>query len=139
MTVIQLPDEQAAALRAKASAQGLTLEDWLGRLAAIENGPTGAQGVTNWTSWLPSAICPRRNRLTIEHGWTLHRSVARHCKVERGDIYHVDLNPTRGREQAGARYVVIVSPRAFNILGTPLAVQSLKAGILRDMPALQLR
>jgi hypothetical protein len=33
MTVIELPDEQAAALRAKAEAQGLTLEDWLKRLA----------------------------------------------------------------------------------------------------------
>jgi len=32
MTVIELPDEQAAALRAKAAA-GLTLEDWLVQLA----------------------------------------------------------------------------------------------------------
>jgi mRNA-degrading endonuclease toxin of MazEF toxin-antitoxin module len=31
--------------------------------------------------------------------------------VERGDIFHVDLNPTQGREQAGARYVVIVQPQ----------------------------
>lgn len=29
MTVIELPDEQAAALKAKAEAQGLTLEAWL--------------------------------------------------------------------------------------------------------------
>ena len=36
MTMIQLPDEQAAALTAKAAAQGLTLEDWLGKLAATE-------------------------------------------------------------------------------------------------------
>ena len=36
MTVIKLPDEQAAALAAKAAAQGLTLEDSLGRLAARE-------------------------------------------------------------------------------------------------------
>jgi len=40
MTVIQLPDEQAAALAAKAAAQGLTLADWLGKLAATE-APTG--------------------------------------------------------------------------------------------------
>jgi hypothetical protein len=33
MTVIQLPDQQAAALKAKAAAQGLTLEAWLKRLA----------------------------------------------------------------------------------------------------------
>ncbi|MGO9262613.1 MAG: hypothetical protein ACLQU1_40980 [Bryobacteraceae bacterium] len=40
MTVIQLPDEQAAALTAKAAAEGLTLEDWLGKLAATET-PAG--------------------------------------------------------------------------------------------------
>jgi len=33
MTVIQLSDEQAAALRAKAAAEGLTLEAWLQKLA----------------------------------------------------------------------------------------------------------
>jgi hypothetical protein len=34
MTVIELPDEQAAALKAKAAAAGLTLEAWLNQLAA---------------------------------------------------------------------------------------------------------
>jgi hypothetical protein len=34
MTVIELPDEQAAALKAKAAAQGLTLNDWLEKLAS---------------------------------------------------------------------------------------------------------
>jgi len=33
MTVIELPDEQAAALKAKAAAAGLTLEAWLNQLA----------------------------------------------------------------------------------------------------------
>ena len=33
MTVIELPDDQAAALKAKAAAQGLTLEAWLKKLA----------------------------------------------------------------------------------------------------------
>ena len=33
MTVIELSDEQAAALAAKAAAQGLSLEDWFKRLA----------------------------------------------------------------------------------------------------------
>jgi hypothetical protein len=33
MTVIEIPDEQAAALRQKAALQGLSLEDWLARLA----------------------------------------------------------------------------------------------------------
>jgi hypothetical protein len=36
MTVIELPDDQAAALTAKAKAQGLTLEDWLKSLAAAD-------------------------------------------------------------------------------------------------------
>jgi len=40
--------------------------------------------------------------------------------VDRGDVFHVDLNPIQGREQGGARYVVIVSPKAFNVFGTPL-------------------
>jgi hypothetical protein len=33
MTVIELPDEQAAALKAKAAAEGLSLEAWLQKLA----------------------------------------------------------------------------------------------------------
>ena len=33
MTVIELPDEQAAALKAKAALQGLILKAWLGKLA----------------------------------------------------------------------------------------------------------
>lgn len=40
--------------------------------------------------------------------------------MERGDIYHVSLDPIRGREQAGKRYVLVVSPSEFNRLGTPL-------------------
>ena len=33
MTVIELPDEQAAMLKAKAAAEGLSLEAWLQKLA----------------------------------------------------------------------------------------------------------
>jgi plasmid stability protein len=36
MAVIELPDEQAAALKARAAAEGLNLEAWLGRLAVGE-------------------------------------------------------------------------------------------------------
>jgi mRNA interferase ChpB len=49
-------------------------------------------------------------------------------KVERGDVFHVDLNPIQGREQAGARYVVIVSPKVFNVLGTPLVCPITQGG-----------
>jgi mRNA-degrading endonuclease toxin of MazEF toxin-antitoxin module len=40
--------------------------------------------------------------------------------MERGDIWFADLEPTRGREQAKARYVMIVSHRNFNQLGVQL-------------------
>ncbi len=33
---------------------------------------------------------------------------------DRGDIYHIDLEPTRGREQRGKRYVFVVSPAEHN-------------------------
>ena len=39
MTVIELPDEQAAALQAKAKAAGLTLGAWLKQLAAEQEHP----------------------------------------------------------------------------------------------------
>jgi mRNA interferase ChpB len=48
--------------------------------------------------------------------------------MDRGDIYHVSLDPIRGREQAGKRYVIIVSPRAFNRLGTPLVCPITQGG-----------
>jgi hypothetical protein len=39
MTVIELPDDQAAALKAKAAAQGLTLEAWFKKLAEPKRRP----------------------------------------------------------------------------------------------------
>jgi mRNA interferase ChpB len=48
--------------------------------------------------------------------------------MDRGDIYHVDLNPTKGQEQAGPRYVIIVSPRAFNRLGMALVCPITQGG-----------
>ena len=40
--------------------------------------------------------------------------------MDRGDIWHFDLNPTKGREQANPRYVLILTPKEFNQLGTPI-------------------
>ena len=48
--------------------------------------------------------------------------------MERGDVFHVDLNPVQGREQGGARYVLIVSTKAFNVLGTPLVCPITQGG-----------
>ena len=38
MTIIELPDEQAAVLKQKAAAQGLSLEGWFKKLAGEETG-----------------------------------------------------------------------------------------------------
>ncbi len=48
--------------------------------------------------------------------------------MDRGDIYRVDLNPIQGREQAGPRFVLVVSPAAFNALGTPLVCPITQGG-----------
>ena len=40
--------------------------------------------------------------------------------VDRGDIYLVDLDPTKGREQRGTRPVMVVSKAAFNQHAPPL-------------------
>src|ERR1700733_8052585 len=48
--------------------------------------------------------------------------------MDRGDIYQVSLDSTQGREQAGRRYVLIVSPRDFNRLGTPLVCPITQGG-----------
>jgi len=38
----------------------------------------------------------------------------------RGDIMHVDLNPSVGQEQRGERFVIVLSPFIFNQLGLTL-------------------
>src|ERR1700758_3353041 len=48
--------------------------------------------------------------------------------MDRGDIYHVDLNPTKGKEQQGARYVLIGSRREFNVGGTALVCPVTQGG-----------
>jgi mRNA interferase ChpB len=34
--------------------------------------------------------------------------------IYRGDIYHVDMDPVKGHEQQGERYVLVVSSKGFN-------------------------
>ena len=48
--------------------------------------------------------------------------------MNRCDIYHVNLNPIAGREQAGSRYVMIVSTSDFNRLGTPVVCPVAQGG-----------
>lgn len=47
MTVIRIPDDQAAALQARAAEQGLTLDAWLRRLAGLESAPGHEEGRYN--------------------------------------------------------------------------------------------
>ncbi len=48
--------------------------------------------------------------------------------MDRGDIWHVDLDPTKGREQAKPRYVLILTLREFNALGTPIVAPITSGG-----------
>jgi mRNA interferase ChpB len=40
--------------------------------------------------------------------------------AERGQIYHVNLDPTAGHEQRGFRPVLVVTQKLFNTSGTPI-------------------
>lgn len=39
--------------------------------------------------------------------------------AERGDIYHLDLRPSSGREQTGKHYVLILTSRNYNATHLP--------------------
>lgn len=69
MTVIELPDHQAAALKAKAAAQGLTLEAWLQKLAGEEapsSAPRSPQEAVACILQLQKRVKPD------PEGWTVH-------------------------------------------------------------------
>lgn len=75
MTMIELPDNQAAALKAKAALQGLTLQAWLGKLAeesAVDLPPkplkTGRGMLAKYGS-APSADEIDENRRDMFHGF----------------------------------------------------------------------
>jgi hypothetical protein len=68
MTVIEIPDQQAAALKARAAAQGMTLEAWLKRLAeeeAFSTAPISPQEAAARIFHLQKRVKPDRE------GWTV--------------------------------------------------------------------
>jgi hypothetical protein len=74
MAVIELSDRQAAALKAKAAAQGLTLEDWLKTLAD-EDGPLG---VPHSPQEAAARILELQKRVKPDpEGWTVHDYIDR--------------------------------------------------------------
>jgi plasmid stability protein len=69
MTVIELPDKQAAALKARAASQGLTLEAWLKRLAdetSLADAPRSPQEAAARILELQQRVKPD------PEGWTVH-------------------------------------------------------------------
>ena len=48
--------------------------------------------------------------------------------MERGDIWHADLDPAKDREQDGRRFVLVLTPKAFNQLGTPIVAPITQGG-----------
>ena len=47
---------------------------------------------------------------------------------DRGELWHVDLDPAKGNEQRGARFVFVVSPKAFNAGGLALVCPVTQGG-----------
>ena len=74
MTVIELPDQQAAALKARAAAKGLTLEEWLKQLAdeeAFSIAPPSPQEAAARILQLQKRVKPD------PEGWTVHDYINR--------------------------------------------------------------
>ena len=75
MTTIELPDNQAAALKAKAALQGLTLKAWLGKLAEVSPAETPRKPLKTGRGMLakygsaPSAEEIDENRKDMFHGF----------------------------------------------------------------------
>lgn len=47
---------------------------------------------------------------------------------DRGDVLHVDLDPTRGHEQQGQRYVLVLTLGEFNRFGLALVAPITQGG-----------
>ena len=47
---------------------------------------------------------------------------------DRGDILHVDLDPTKGQEQQGRRFVLVLTPATFNRFGLMLVCPVTQGG-----------
>lgn len=52
---------------------------------------------------------------------------------QRGDILHLDLDPTLGHEQRGRRYVLVLSVEEFNRFGLCLAAPITQGGTFERM------
>ncbi len=104
MTVIELPDEQAAALKAKAEAQGVTLETWLRKLTEGDAGCafTMSRATLDWSQCSAVESVPERvsgawvfrgTRLPVaavfenlEDGVTINELIELYAGLTRGQV-----------------------------------------------------
>jgi hypothetical protein len=73
MTVIEIPDDKAAVLKARAAAEGLTLKAWLGKLAA--EAPSAERKLLKTGRGMVAPRPPRqllRIGATLRGRWELH-------------------------------------------------------------------
>jgi len=66
------------------------------------------------------------------------------ARILRGEVYWADLNPVRGREQAGLRPVLIISHEVFNarsgtVIGLAITSQPQRAGFPIALPLESIR
>ena len=62
-------------------------------------------------------------------GWSSRKRTALIRGVpERGDILHINLDPTRGREQRGKRYVLVLTEARVNHIGLVLVCPITQGG-----------
>jgi len=74
MTVIQLPDEQAAALKAKAAQEGLSLEDWLAKVAESSHATDERR---NKQAAVSSILALQKTVRPDPEGWTIRDYISR--------------------------------------------------------------
>lgn len=66
------------------------------------------------------------------------------ARILRGEVYWADLNPVRGREQAGLRPVLVISHEVFNarsgtVIGLAITSQPQRAGFPLSLPLESIR
>jgi mRNA-degrading endonuclease toxin of MazEF toxin-antitoxin module len=53
--------------------------------------------------------------------------------LKRGEIWHVDLEPVKGKEQQGKRYVLVISPESYNkVMGGLVLIAPITIGGFHD-------
>ena len=115
-TVIELPDDQAAALTARAAAQGLTLEAWFEKLsrAEVPGGQSGSQQSLHSLAELV-AQCDVNALSEEDRAWIDAPAIGRRFEVRWSAVTSCSrrLKSDPGPRASGARYVAPVYSAKF--------------------------